>query len=290
MKNVRLLAQSRRGFATVPIMTAACCVSVIALGFWTVEHRQKQALEQDRAQTVLALDQAKARIQELTDRINTIEQQRSAQPAPLDATMAVHTERVAPAPRRVVAIKRKPAAVVTRPDPRLDRMQGQLAETEKQLAATRDELARNKEELDGRISSTRDDLNGSIARTHDEVVTLQRRGERNVYEFKLTKSKELHHVGPLSVSLRSTSTKHKTYDLEMVVDDNSLNKKHVNLYEPVWITLSDRPQPVQLVVNHIGKDEIEGYISEPKYKTSELTAKSEQSPNAPQQQLATRAQ
>jgi hypothetical protein len=56
----------------------------------------------------------------------------------------------------------------------------------------------------------------------------------------------------------------------MFVDDNQMQKKSVNLYEPVWINIEDRPQPVQLVVNQIGKDQIQGYISEPKYKKSEL--------------------
>ena len=58
----------------------------------------------------------------------------------------------------------------------------------------------------------------------------------------------------------------------MMVDDFQLQKKNINLFEPVWITLSDRPQPVELVVNEIHKDLIKGYISEPKYKKSELAA------------------
>ena len=94
----------------------------------------------------------------------------------------------------------------------------------------------------------------------------------------------------MSLALRSTSTKHKTYDLAMAVDDNSLSKKHINLYEPVWITLSDRPQPVQLVVNRVTKDNVEGYVSEPKYRSSELSASTNQMPKSTQQQLETRDQ
>jgi len=76
----------------------------------------------------------------------------------------------------------------------------------------------------------------------------------------------------------------------MMVDDNALNKKNVNLYEPVWITLGDRPQPVQLVVNHVEKNEIEGYVSEPKYRKSELVANSAPPVQPPQQQLSSRDQ
>jgi hypothetical protein len=79
-------------------------------------------------------------------------------------------------------------------------------------------------------------------------------------------------VGPISLSLRKVDFKKKHYDLSMMVDDFELQKKSVNLFEPVWITLSDHPQPVELVVNEIHKDEIKGYISEPKYKKSELVS------------------
>jgi hypothetical protein len=57
-----------------------------------------------------------------------------------------------------------------------------------------------------------------------------------------------------------------------MVDDFKLDKKNINLYEPVWITLTDRPQPVELVVNRVSKDQVTGYLSESKYKKSELSA------------------
>jgi hypothetical protein len=69
------------------------------------------------------------------------------------------------------------------------------------------------------------------------------------------------------VSLRKTDPKHKKYDLAMVVDDNQLSKKNVNLYEPVWIAGADHAQ-VQLVVNKVDKDHIHGYVSAPKYAES----------------------
>jgi hypothetical protein len=276
--------------ATVPIISASCIIGALGLGLWTVEHNQKVGLERERAQTAAMLDQAKARIQELTDRVNTLEQQRPAQSSSKpDLSMSVHTGTVNSLPRttaRRATVAKRSAAV--QPDPRINRLEGELADTRKELATTRDQLTKSTEELDGKIDSTRGDLSGSIARTHDEVVALQKRGERNIYEFKLTKSKELQHVGPLSLSLRSTSTKHKTYDLAMMVDDNSLSKKHINLYEPVWITMGDRPQPVQLVVNRVTKDNVEGYVSEPKYRNSELSASTNQLPSSTQQQLGTR--
>jgi hypothetical protein len=58
----------------------------------------------------------------------------------------------------------------------------------------------------------------------------------------------------------------------MVVDDNELQKKKVNLYEPIWIHTENESQPVQIVVNKVDKNGVHGYISAPKYKPSELAA------------------
>lgn len=144
--------------------------------------------------------------------------------------------------------------------------QQQLAGTQQQLAGTRDDLDKAKEELSGRLDSTRDELSTSIAKNHDELVELQKRGERNYYEFQLDKSKNFDRVGPLRLSLRKADAKHKNFNLAMMVDDNQLQKKNVNLYEPLRIDADG--EGLELVVNQITKDHVQGYLSEPKYKKS----------------------
>jgi hypothetical protein len=154
----------------------------------------------------------------------------------------------------------------------LKEFQAQLDEQQKLLSQTQAEVAKNRADLEGNLNSTRDELNGSIAKTHEELVALAKRGERSYFEFDLTKSKEFQRVGPVTLSLRHTDTKHKNYDLQMIVDDNQLTKKHVNLYEPIWIHTENESQPVQVVVNKVDKNLIHGYVSAPKYKPSELAA------------------
>ena len=155
-------------------------------------------------------------------------------------------------------------------DKRYAKLKAQLDDQEKQLKETQDQVAKNRSDLEGSISSTRDELNGSIARTHEELVVLQKRGERNYVEFDLSKSKQFQRVGPLTLSLRKTDAKHKSYDLALILDDNELNKKKVNLYEPIWIHTESAGQPMQVVVNRIEKNHVHGYVSAPKYKASEL--------------------
>ncbi len=61
------------------------------------------------------------------------------------------------------------------------------------------------------IDKTRDELEGSIAKNHDELVELEKRGERNSYEFEIDKSKQFSKVGPLSVSLRKVNQKAQVF-------------------------------------------------------------------------------
>jgi len=171
--------------------------------------------------------------------------------------------------KRHVAKRRTPVV-----DKKYLQLESQLAEQQKQLKETQDEVAKDRSELEGTINSTRDDLNGSIAKTHDELVALEKRGERSYFEFDLSKSKQFQRVGPLTLSLRKADTKHKSYDVAMIVDDNELQKRKVNLYEPIWIHVESDSQPVQIIVNRIDKDTVHGYISAPKYKSSESAATS----------------
>lgn len=161
-----------------------------------------------------------------------------------------------------------------RPDKRYKQLQAQLEDQGKQLKETQDQVAKNRTDLETSLSSTKDELNGSIAKTHDELVVLEKRGERSYFEFDLQKSRQFQRFGPITLSLRRTDAKHMNYDLMMVVDDKQLSKKRVNLYEPIWIHTESIGQPVQVVVNKIGKNTAHGYISAPKYKESELAAAS----------------
>jgi hypothetical protein len=153
-------------------------------------------------------------------------------------------------------------------DSRWKKMQSQMDDQGKQIESTRQDL-----------SSTRTELQGSIATTHQELVLLEKKGERSYYEFDIVKSGQFQHEGPVGIRLRKANTKHSYADLELMVDDLKLSKKHVNVYEPVVFYSADRKLPVELVINAISKDRIHGYISEPKYKSAELEAMGNSSTN-----------
>jgi hypothetical protein len=122
------------------------------------------------------------------------------------------------------------------------------------------------------LASARNELGSGIAKNHEELVALQKKGERNFYEFDIDKSKQFSHTGPIGVSLRKANTKHLYADLELLVEDRSISKKHLDLFEPAMFYPDGEHQPIELVVNRISKNHVHGYISVPKYRGSELTA------------------
>lgn len=218
-----------------------------------------EGLVSQRQDMSAALNQARSQIDTLTAKVNAL----SGPPTqPLSLPSAV-TRPSASTSRHTVARR---ARVVE--DRRLKKLQDQLAAQQKQIDSTTENLEQARTELANNLSSTKDELGGSIAKTHDELVALEKKGERNYYEFDLTKSKGFKRVGSLNLSLRKTNTRHDYFDVAMIVDDSTLDKKHVNLYEPVVVYPADRQQPLELVVNRINKNGIHGYISEPKYQES----------------------
>ena len=160
---------------------------------------------------------------------------------------------------------------------RLEKMQSQLDQQSraidqqgKAIADARSQLERTHDDL----SATSTQLTGSIARTHDELLLLQKKGERNYYEFDIAKSKQFEHEGPLGVRLSKANAKHQYADLDLIVEDRTVSQKHVNLYQPVMFYTSDSKQPVELVINNISKDHIHGYVSSAKYRHPELVSRS----------------
>lgn len=247
LESLRLVIPPALRTHKTPILLSTALVALFSYGL----HERGVATRVSRQSVAMAsqLKDTRTQIDALTAKLNstTGAQQPSGRPSP-----AISARQQA---------ARRPATKIPKPDPRWRRMQTQLDAQGQAIESTREELA-----------GTRSDLQGSIAKTHEELVVLQKKGERNYFEFDLDKSKNFHPAGPVGVSLRKANTKHQYADLELLVDDRQLSKKHLNLYEPVVFYPSDERQPVELVVISIAKNHIHGYISAPKYKASELAA------------------
>jgi len=236
----------------ISVATAAFAVGGVG-GYAIYEHLMVQSAQAQQAQVIARLNQDRTQIDELISKVNAL----AARPEPQPAT-AVETP-VAPA----TSPARRPTQNL-----RLKKMQSQLDEQGKAIAINRNQL----ESTRGDLSNTRTELTGSIARTHEEVVLLQKKGERNHYEFDIAKSNQFQHEGPLSVRLRKANNKHQYADIHLIVEDRTLSQTHVNLYQPAMFYTLDSTQPADLVINNISKDHIHGYVSSPKFRQSELAS------------------
>jgi len=251
------------GFRFVPYI-AAIVIGGAGIGYAVHEHNAAQSLTAQNQQITAQLDATNNQLVALANKVNALAATNTASPSDAAKTSPAVSGRSAAASNRPHAAHR-----ASGPDPRFKKLQSQLDAQGKAIDDTRADL-----------TNTRTELTGSIARTHDELVVLQKRGERNYVEFDLTKSKDFKREGPISISLRKANTKHQYADLALMVDDRNLSQKHVNLYQPAMFYEPDSPQPVEVVINDISKNHIHGYVSAPKYRQSELAAMSDASANS----------
>ena len=131
-----------------------------------------------------------------------------------------------------------------------------LSKTKTELATTINQLQSMKGDLDGHSTL--------IARTHDELELLKHRGDRNYYEFTLTKGQKKA-VGTVSLLLTKTDPKKYTFSLTVVSDDKPVPKNNKGVNEPLQFYSGKDPQLFEVVVNAIGsKNQVSGYLSAPK--------------------------
>ena len=230
----------------------AVAMSIFGFGSYAIhEHNVAERANEQNAVISASLKNTNAQVEQLTAKLNEL-----SAPKPQAAAQVA-----APKPKASHARHQSASHTARRDDPRWKKVESQLDEQGKAIATTQQDL-----------SSTRTELQGSIARTHGELVVLQKKGERRYYEFDVQKSKQFNPSGTMSVKLRKSNVKHQFADLDLLVDDRVVTKKHVNLYEPTMFYTGDSEQPIQVVINSITKDHIHGYVSEPKYQKAELAA------------------
>ncbi|MGB7264421.1 MAG: hypothetical protein WBC92_02845 [Terracidiphilus sp.] len=247
-------------------LIAALVICRAGIGYAVHEHHsaetlatQKQTLTAQNEQMTAQLALTRTQLDALAAKVNAMTA--SNAPAGNEASRSDGKPSPETPATRAARSRRQAAGHRLREDPRFNKLQSEVDAQGKEIEATRGDLA-----------SARTELSGSIARTHGELVVLEKKGERNYVEFDLQKSKEFKREGPVGISLRKANTKHAYADLMLMVDDRNLTDKHVNLYQPAMFYEPDSPQPIEVVINDISKDHIHGYVSAPKYRLSELNA------------------
>jgi chromosome segregation ATPase len=148
--------------------------------------------------------------------------------------------------------------------------QTQIGEVSKEVGSVRTEVASAKSELDKTIADLKrvtGDLgvqSGLIATNGKEIAALRALGERNIYEFRIQKTKQAQKIADILIQLKKSDQKKNRFTIDVVADDKRVEKKDKYINEPLQFYTLRARQPYEIVVNEVGKDLIVGYLSTPK--------------------------
>jgi hypothetical protein len=114
------------------------------------------------------------------------------------------------------------------------------------------------------IQMARSEMGTLIARNHDEIDQLRRMGQRDYFEFTVTRKAGAEKVGSIQVELKDTNTKKNQYTINVLADDKSFEKKNRSVNEPIFFYTGGSHAALELVVNKVSKSAASGYLSVPK--------------------------
>lgn len=107
-------------------------------------------------------------------------------------------------------------------------------------------------------------MSGLIATNGKDLAALRELGERNYFEFDLTKKQADKRIGNVTLRLKSADAKRNRYTMEVLADDKRVEKKDKTINEPVQVYVAGYRQPYEIVINQVKKDAVVGYLSTPK--------------------------
>jgi F0F1-type ATP synthase membrane subunit b/b' len=135
------------------------------------------------------------------------------------------------------------------------------------VASTRSDLDKTGADLK-RVMGDMGVMSGLIATNSKDLDALRALGERNYFEFDLTKAQGMKKIGDVMLTLKKSDPKRNRFTVDVMADDKHVEKKDKTMNEPVQLYVSGNMQPYEIVVNQVKKDEVVGYLATPKVKVA----------------------
>ena len=254
----------------IPVLFAVLFVvlGVIAYAGHSIQTRLEQELSKaDEQNKILTaqLEQANARLADIKGQVEVTSQKVGM----TQSELAEARSRAESIRKQQAASDQKLSAAISEAQKESEAKIGAVATdvtgAKKDIEATKTDLEATKSKLD-RATGDMGVMSGLIARNHDDLEDLKRKGDRNYYEFTLQKSKTPQRVGPVQMALNKTDQKKSQYTMTVLADDKSIQKKDKTAGEPVqfYVKGSAKLAPYEIVVFDVGKNQISGYLATPK--------------------------
>ena len=159
-------------------------------------------------------------------------------------------------------------------DQKADQQQvGALSQDVTSTKTDLDTTKKNVSTLASDLGMARSEMGTLIARNHDDIEYLRKLGDRDYFEFTLTKNQQAKVAG-VGLTLKKTNVKRYRFNLNTLVNDMDVERKDCSVNAPVFFYVNGSKKPYELVVNHVDSSQVKGYLSTPKGVT-EVTASSE---------------
>jgi hypothetical protein len=101
-------------------------------------------------------------------------------------------------------------------------------------------------------------------RTRDDLEYLKHRGDRNIFEFSLSKGAKPTPISTVSLQLKKVDGKKGKFTLNVMADDRTIEKKDRTVFEPLQFYTGRERMLFEVVVLTADKNKITGYLSTPK--------------------------
>jgi hypothetical protein len=289
-------SSSRKGSAPAVALLAGAGV-LIAGGFAWQEHRTS-----DLAKQIATTNQEKAMLQAKLDQADSAWQSAmKSMQAELDESRAQNktlvTDTDRQARRRSDAFTKQQMAQNKALNEELERMRSSNQEASAKLEGITSEVGSVKDDVGAvksdvgtvhtdveatktdlkdaraellRVKGDLGEMSGLIATNSTQIQFLKDLGDRNIYEFTLSKDAN-QKVGDVQLTLKKADVKRNRYTMAVVADDKHVDKKDRTVNEPVQFYTSKAKQPYEIVVNTVQKDKVTGYLATPKVTLSRAT-------------------
>jgi nitrate reductase NapE component len=189
--------------------------------------------------------------QELARRAAELDRQQKAAAAKLSAAQSQQGKQIAAVSGEVSGVKTDVGTAKT-----------DIQKTQTDLAATNAKLERTIGDLG--IQS------GLIAHTASELEALKRKGDRNYYDFTLSKGARTP-VSTISLQLKKVDPKKSKFTLNVMADDRTIEKKDRTIGEPLQFYTGRDRMLYEVVIFTAGKNTITGYLATPKTAPTPVT-------------------
>ena len=213
---------------------------------------------------------------ELSGKLTALENSNAKQLEALKSELDIASKRMGSTGRELGRARKMVADLQQQQEQQANDFKQQIAQKadQQQLGALTQDVSSTKSDLDstkktvGTLTSdlgmSRSELGTLIARNHDEIETLRKMGQRNYYEFNLTRNQQ-QTVAGVGLVLKKTNAKRHQFNLSLLADDMEIQKNGRTIDEPIFFAVGGQKGFYELVVNKVEQDKASGYISTPKY-------------------------